>query len=272
MAGERSMIKNVLATFSIGFIAGISPFLFMQLLPALLNPGFPMDAPGYIAIILTGLLIGGITSIIFASKFNCREPQDILFLRPGDSGRSDRYGQQYQHRIQGRGEDFGSEGKPDQCSLGSPATGNHSPRTQTAITSRSSATGRPFYLIPSSCLFTTKGHTQPPSSCIITTSTRMNRFALCNSNSLAILIFHRSHVIELHKLGFNYAESALFPLFLLRLKGGLITKVKTEPSFHFIPVHRCPASSTDVVPLVPSDKGEGESFHFSDLLYPAIHL
>ena len=77
------MIRNILLTFAIGFIAAISPFLFMQLLPALLNPDLHLDPPNYLAIILTGFLIGAITSILFANQFEKKGPQDIFFYALG---------------------------------------------------------------------------------------------------------------------------------------------------------------------------------------------
>jgi len=45
MISGSNIVRNVLLTFAIGFIAAISPFLFMQLLPALLNPSLNLDAP-----------------------------------------------------------------------------------------------------------------------------------------------------------------------------------------------------------------------------------
>jgi hypothetical protein len=77
------MVRNVLLTFAIGFFAAISPFLFMQLLPALLNPGMHLDPPNYLAIVLTGILIGAITSILFANQFEKKGPQDIFFYALG---------------------------------------------------------------------------------------------------------------------------------------------------------------------------------------------
>jgi hypothetical protein len=53
MDSGPSTVRNVLLTFAIGFFAAISPFLFMQLLPAPLNPGLHLDPPNYSAIILT---------------------------------------------------------------------------------------------------------------------------------------------------------------------------------------------------------------------------
>jgi hypothetical protein len=83
MVFGRSMVRHVLLTFAIGFIAAISPFLFMQLLPALLNPGMHLDPPNYLAIAMTGILIGAITSILFANQFEKKGPQDIFFYALG---------------------------------------------------------------------------------------------------------------------------------------------------------------------------------------------
>jgi hypothetical protein len=49
----------------------------------LLNPSFHLDPPNYWAILLTGILVGLISSIIFASQFEKREPQDIFFYALG---------------------------------------------------------------------------------------------------------------------------------------------------------------------------------------------
>ena len=83
MIPGNHMIRNIILTFTIGLIAGISPFLFMQLLPALLNPSLQMDSPNYLAILLTGVLVGTITSIIFATKFENKDPQDVFFYALG---------------------------------------------------------------------------------------------------------------------------------------------------------------------------------------------
>jgi len=83
MVSSRNMIRSVFWTFIIGMIAGISPFLFMQLLPALLNPSLRLDSPNYLAILLTGVLVGVITAIIFATKFENKEPQDVFFYALG---------------------------------------------------------------------------------------------------------------------------------------------------------------------------------------------
>ncbi|HXZ38637.1 MAG TPA: hypothetical protein VEL68_21585 [Thermodesulfobacteriota bacterium] len=83
MGSGPNIVRNVLLTFAIGFFAAISPFLFMQLLPALLNPSLHPDPPNYLAIILTGVLIGAITSILFANQFEKKGPQDIFFYALG---------------------------------------------------------------------------------------------------------------------------------------------------------------------------------------------
>lgn len=83
MVPNPNIVRNVVITFAIGFIAAISPFLFMQLLPALLNPGMHLDPPNYLAIALTGILIGAISSILFANQFEQKGPQDIFFYALG---------------------------------------------------------------------------------------------------------------------------------------------------------------------------------------------
>ncbi|MFV1992947.1 MAG: hypothetical protein ACC635_03515 [Acidiferrobacterales bacterium] len=75
--------RFAIITFLIGMIAGVAPFLFMQLLPSMLNPTLNITPPNYTAIIVTGLLIGAITSIIFTTGFEKREPQDIFFYALG---------------------------------------------------------------------------------------------------------------------------------------------------------------------------------------------
>lgn len=76
-------VRSAAITFLIGAIAGVAPFLFMQLLPSMLNPTLNVTDPNYKAIIITGLLIGSITCIIFTTSFDKREPQDIFFYSLG---------------------------------------------------------------------------------------------------------------------------------------------------------------------------------------------
>ncbi len=75
--------KFAVITFLIGMIAGIAPFLFMQLLPSMLNPTLSTTPTDYTPIIMTGLLIGAITCIIFTTSFEKRDPQDIFFYALG---------------------------------------------------------------------------------------------------------------------------------------------------------------------------------------------
>ena len=76
-------MRNFFFSFGIGGIAGVAPFLFMQLLPSLLNPSLRMDPPNYPAIVLTGILVGLVVAIIFCTQFEKREPQDIFFYALG---------------------------------------------------------------------------------------------------------------------------------------------------------------------------------------------
>jgi hypothetical protein len=74
---------NVIAAFFIGFVAGVSPFLFMYLLPGLLNPSQALIECNPWCIILTGVLIGAITCIVFAKKFAEKDPSDVFFYALG---------------------------------------------------------------------------------------------------------------------------------------------------------------------------------------------
>jgi hypothetical protein len=77
------IIRNIAATFFIGVVAGVSPFLFLQLLPGLLNPGQTLTAPNYAAIVVTGVLVGAICVVIFAKTFEDRDPQQVFFYTLG---------------------------------------------------------------------------------------------------------------------------------------------------------------------------------------------
>jgi len=80
---NESMFLSALLTFLIGAIAGIAPFIFMQLLPVLLNPGLQINPPDYSAMIWTAVLIGAITAIIFTKTFKSSDPKDIFFYALG---------------------------------------------------------------------------------------------------------------------------------------------------------------------------------------------
>lgn len=83
MASIKDISISIIVTFIIGLVAGIAPFLFMQLLPSMLNPNTTILTLNYHAIIVTGILIGAITSIIFSKSFLQKEPQDIFFYALG---------------------------------------------------------------------------------------------------------------------------------------------------------------------------------------------
>ena len=83
MSEKTSILTSILLTFFIGLIAGIAPFLFMDLLPSLLSHNGVAPKPNYGAIIVTGVLIGTITAIIFSKSFKEKEPQDIFFYALG---------------------------------------------------------------------------------------------------------------------------------------------------------------------------------------------
>ena len=77
------LLRNIVATFVIGVVAGVSPFLFLQLLPELLNPSQQVVSPNYEAIASTGVLVGLICTIIFAKTFSQRDPQEVFFYTLG---------------------------------------------------------------------------------------------------------------------------------------------------------------------------------------------
>lgn len=77
------MAAKIAVTFVIGLFAGVCPFLFLQLLPALLNPMQTVVAPNYAALAVTGVLVGAISAIVFAKTFEAREPSDIFFYALG---------------------------------------------------------------------------------------------------------------------------------------------------------------------------------------------
>lgn len=72
-------VPKTLITFSIGFTAGVAPFLFMQILPALMDTGSQFEMPNLTPVIMTGVLIGAIISILYTKGFESREPKDIFF-------------------------------------------------------------------------------------------------------------------------------------------------------------------------------------------------
>jgi NAD-dependent DNA ligase len=88
MANQRYTARNVTITFIIGFFAGATPFVFMKLLPMMLHPEIYTVEPGQLAIILsgvvlTGCVIGVITSLIFAGEFDQKEPKEVFVYALG---------------------------------------------------------------------------------------------------------------------------------------------------------------------------------------------
>jgi hypothetical protein len=57
-----------LRPFLIGAVAGGGPFVFMQLVPALLNPSLKLIYPNWVAVVVTSALIGAVASIIFSGE------------------------------------------------------------------------------------------------------------------------------------------------------------------------------------------------------------
>lgn len=80
---SKAIISHFVLTFLIGMTAGIAPFLFMQLLPRMLTPNLYAETISYHPLILTGILVGVITTIIFAKTFGDKEPREIFFYALG---------------------------------------------------------------------------------------------------------------------------------------------------------------------------------------------
>lgn len=83
MTNGKTVIPDIIWSFLIGMIAGVSPFLFMQILPALLNPSLYVKPPSFWPLIVTGILVGAITAIIFSKTFRNTAPKDIFFYALG---------------------------------------------------------------------------------------------------------------------------------------------------------------------------------------------
>ncbi len=80
--------KSVILCFVIGFVAGTTPFVFMKLLPMMLHPELDAGALGPPAtmvagILLTGGIIGVITSLIFAADVESKDPKEIFVYALG---------------------------------------------------------------------------------------------------------------------------------------------------------------------------------------------
>jgi hypothetical protein len=88
MENPRYKRRNVLLTFIIGFVAGTAPFVFMKLLPMMLHPELYAAELRQVTImlagvLLTGCVIGVITSLMFAGEFDKKDPKEIFVYALG---------------------------------------------------------------------------------------------------------------------------------------------------------------------------------------------
>ena len=88
METQQYRIRNVLLTFIIGFVAGTTPFVFMKLLPMMLHPELYTAESSNVMImllgvILTGCIIGVITSLMFAGDGEKKDPKEIFVYALG---------------------------------------------------------------------------------------------------------------------------------------------------------------------------------------------
>lgn len=78
--GKRVM-RGVYA-FIVGFIAGTAPFIFMYCLPILLTPGSREVSPPLFQLLLTGTIVGAITTIMFTGQIR-KTWQDVFVYALG---------------------------------------------------------------------------------------------------------------------------------------------------------------------------------------------
>lgn len=82
-------MKNVLLTFAIGFIAGITPFAFTRVLPMVLRPEEFVPMPSlhfWIMIggmVITGLIVGAIIALMYAGGSEELSPKEIFIYALG---------------------------------------------------------------------------------------------------------------------------------------------------------------------------------------------
>jgi hypothetical protein len=69
--------------FGVGFIAGTAPILMMHYFPAALSPGMSQGAPPAIAILITGIVVGLITCVMFAEQIGEKPLHDIFLYALG---------------------------------------------------------------------------------------------------------------------------------------------------------------------------------------------
>lgn len=73
--------RDAVLCFFIGAVAGAAPFLFMQVLPSLLGDGETVIR--YPPLVITALLIGSITAIVFCRQCTTKQPHEIFFQSLG---------------------------------------------------------------------------------------------------------------------------------------------------------------------------------------------
>jgi hypothetical protein len=78
MTAHKTTFNDLVVTFAIGFTAGISPFVFMQILPSLLNSSHIFPSGNYSALIITGILVGVVSAIMFSTSLHKKDPQEIF--------------------------------------------------------------------------------------------------------------------------------------------------------------------------------------------------
>jgi hypothetical protein len=80
---DTAMLVRIFVTFVTGFVAGIAPFVFMQLLPALLSPASQPLLSQYWVFIVVGVMVGAITTIIYAPELDYTKLHDVFFTAIG---------------------------------------------------------------------------------------------------------------------------------------------------------------------------------------------
>jgi len=81
---QRGKLGLTFVTFVIGFIAGVAPFLCMQILPALLDPSKEIDLGRNAGVLVVfGALIGAICAIVFEKKMENGDAGEIFFKALG---------------------------------------------------------------------------------------------------------------------------------------------------------------------------------------------
>jgi hypothetical protein len=81
--------KNVVITFAIGFIAGITPFAFTRVLPMMLRPEefVPMQSMHLWimtgGMVITGIIVGAIIALLYAGTTEALSPKEVFLYALG---------------------------------------------------------------------------------------------------------------------------------------------------------------------------------------------